>query len=174
MKKRIFTVIISAFLLFTLCSCAKQAQNQKDPAETEQNNPTAYTSAQQITDAFMQVCRDKDVQKMYDMYYNDMLDKTYERIKDNITRENFDLLLSEEMESIESYELYEYGKCEEVAASVSPLYYVDYINYSATGEETGIPEESVTSCAVLRVFKNDGGQSDHMLAEIDGAWYVTQ
>ena len=180
MKKSIFTIILLAIMLTALVSCRTQ-QNASDEAEAEstenaENAETqqsvSFASDEELAEKFMEVCEQGDVEKMYALYYNDMLGATYERIKENDSKEDFDATLKEEMRTISRYELYKYGG-EELTASVSPLYYVDYMHYSSSGEDTGLTDEQVTDCSVLRVYKDNSAYSDHMLAKIDGEWYVT-
>ena len=174
MKKSIFTIILLAVMITTLVSCHTQqsASNgaEAESAEIQQNG--SFATDEELADKFMEICKEGDVEKMYALYYNDMLGETYERIKENVSKEDFDAALKEEMLTISSCELYKYGG-EELTASVSPLYYVDYMHYRSSGEDTGLTDEQVTDCSVLRVYKDNSSYSDHMLAKIDGEWYVT-
>ncbi len=174
------TNLISMAIIIALCVAVVlifKANNSpvQEPAEQQdvlQQDTSGFASAKDLAQEFIEICAKKDVQAMYGLYYDDMLTKSYERTSANISKENFDFLLGEEMGAITSYELFEYGGTE-MPNTVSPLYYVDYFHYSGTHEETGLSEKAVTSCATLRVYNDPDTYSDHMLACIDGAWYIT-
>ncbi len=134
--------------------------------------PVGFTTAEALADGFMTACSNADVNEMSSLYYGDMFDQIYERTANNLSRENFDLLIAEEMKVIERYELYKYGG-EEMQSSVSPLYYVNYFHYGSARADTEFEESQVTDCATLRVYKTDGNYTDHMFACIDGNWYIT-
>jgi len=185
MKKILTILIVSAMLLTMFSSCSKKSEESGSDSKennaadiTEKSDDKAeegtvrFKSSEEITEAFMNACKDGDTETMYSLYYNNMLDATYERIKDNISKEDFDERLKTEMTSFTTHEVYNYGD-EDLPSTVSPLYYVDYTNYGMTGADTGLTEEQVTDCAVLRVYNETGAYSDHMFAKIDGDWYVT-
>ncbi len=167
MLKRISIMILASVVALSLVSCKK---NDDSLISSDTETTVTYKTAQELTDAFMSACKDGDIESVYDMYYDDMLMDTYERIKGHVTKEQFDSMLTYEMMSFTDYELFEYG-CEEMPATVSPLYYVNYLFYGSTGSDTDFTEDMVTSCANLRVYANNNG-TDHMLAEINGAWYI--
>lgn len=178
MKKAILTImlVLSVCVCFSACKSQGSDNTQSNSDDTQANqsesDSNSYSSAAELADAFLETCKDKDIEKMYGLYYDDMLNATYDRIKDKVSKESFEAMIIDEMGTINEYKLYEYG-CEELPSTVSPLYYVNYIHYGATGSDTDFEESSVTDCANLRVYKTDGSFSDHMLAEIDGSWYVT-
>lgn len=180
MKNKLTVIFAALMLLFCLTSCSGKDANAKDSEnangeieQTEEKRETKYSTADELAEEFMNVCKDGDVEKMYGLYYDDMLSDTYERVKDKLSKEDFDSLLADEMKTISDYAVFEYGS-DDLPATVSPLYYVNYMHYGMTGSDTELTEQQLTNCAVLRVFKPDNSQSDHMLAEIDGSWYVIE
>lgn len=154
-------------------SSENSAEGSSDSKKDADSSEGKYKSKDDLADEFMKICADGDTEKMYQLYYDDIMGKTYDRIKDQVSKEDFDKLLSDEMKSLTRNEVIAYGS-EELPNTVSPLYYVDYLYYSTTGgESTGLTDEQCTDCAVLRVYKEDSTYSDHMMACIDGAWYLT-
>ncbi len=124
----------------------------------------------EFAEKFIDISKSGNIEEMYELYYDDMLNQTYERVKHNLTKEQFDSMIKEEMISITDYELIEYGS-EEMPATVPALDYVDYLYYINTGSETSLTEEMVTSCAKLCV-DTQNGYSEHIIAEINGEWYL--
>lgn len=178
MKNKLTIIFAALMLLLCLTSCSKRGAEVKDgensgsdAEQTAESQDTAYKTADELAEEFMNICSDGDVEKMYGLYYDDMLSDTYERVKDKLSKEDFDSLLADEMKTLSDYTVFEYGS-EDLPSNVSPLYYVNYMHYGMTGEDTEFTEQQLTNCAVLRVYKPDNSQSDHMLAEIDGSWYV--
>ncbi len=161
MLKRVLLTIVACILILSFVSCNNDTDIQAE---------NGFNTAQELAEKFVSAGKNGDLSSIYDMYYNDMLNDTYERVNNHLTKDQFDSLLKQEMARFSDYELFEYG-CEEMPASVSPLYYVDYLFYGTTGTETGLTEDMVTSCANLRV-NIDNSFTDHMLAQIDGLWYV--
>ena len=149
-------------MVFCCISCNKETATES----SEKGKETAIVFAEK----FIDISKNGNIEMMYELYYNDMLNDTYERVKDFLTKEQFNSMIQQEMTSITDYELFVYGS-QEMPSTFPPLYYVDYLYYRTTGSETGLSEDIVTNCANLRVYI-DNGYTDHMIAEINGEWYV--
>lgn len=163
--KRIIVAFVLCLVTLLMCACSQN--------ENEGNNlpEVKYETADELAEKFMSVCKDGNVGEMYNLYYDDMLDDMYERVKNNLSREQFDSYIKSEMMSFVDYELTEYGE-ENMQTTSSPLFNLNYIFYRATGTETDFTEDMVTSCANIRLYSENGNATDHVFAEINGSWYV--
>ena len=130
-----------------------------------------FTEYTELSDKFMEFCENGDVDGMFSLYYDNGLMKTYERMKDKLTLDQFKSLIKEEMATVYSFEEMEYGS-EDMPEISSPLSYVNQFLYRAGLEPLQLTENQVTDCANLRVYKNGGYPSDYILACIDGFWYL--
>ncbi len=147
-----------------------QAQEVQQEAQQEvQQEVVEYTEYTDLTDAFMEYCKQGDVEKISSLYYGDL----FEKLRSNathLTDEQFDEAMKADMATIYSFEEYFFG-CEELPPINSPLGYVNQIYHNAFGEVLPLTDQQVTDCCDLRVYKTNGAFADHMMAKIDGLWY---
>ena len=169
MIKKILSVFFGVIVLLTFVSCnkndVKAGENQ-----TEIQEIVKYNTAEELAEKFMEVSRAGDIEGMHKLYYNDMLAKFHETISDKVSREEFDALISEEMKGFVDYELFMYGGAE-LLPSAPPAYYVNYFYYLSTGTEANLNDDLISDCANIRVY-SALKKTDHMLAKVDGSWYV--
>jgi len=176
--KKIFLLVLCLILTAGAFGCKEEPQPVTEGTSTtektleilkpEQEKFTEYTD---LTDRFMEYCENGNLEGMYSLYYDDMLTKTYQRISDKVSKEEFDAGIKAEMESVYSYEEFEYG-CPEMPAMSSPLSYVNQLMSYSGGDPLELTDDRVTNCVNLRVYKYDTAYpSDHMMACIDGYWY---
>ena len=133
-----------------------------------QSKFTKYTD---LSAKFMEYCETGNVDGMFSLYYDNALEKTYERVKDDLTKEEFRSRLQQEMLTVYDYEEMEYGSSDMPAMS-SPLSYVNQFLYRSGLETLTLTDAQVTDCTNLRVYKQNGYAYDYILACIEGYWYV--
>lgn len=173
--KKLLIIMISILLIASLASCKSEEALGKDSATSKAleaiNSKEKFTTYQDLINRFMEYCEGGNLEGVYGLYYDDLLTKTYKRISDKVSKEEFDEGLKAEMATIYSYEEFEYG-CPEMPAMSSPLSYVNQLMYYSGGESLDLTDDKVTNCVDLRVYKYDSAYpSDHMLACIEGYWY---
>ena len=173
--KKILIIAASLLLIlsFTACKTEKELgkESATDKAIEALDNKEKFTQYQDLVDRFMEYCESGNLEGVYDLYYDDLLTKTYKRISDKVSKQEFEAGIKAEMESIYSYEEFEYG-CEEMPPMSSPLSYVNQLMYYSGGEALKLTDAQVSNCVDLRVYKYDTAYpSDHMLACIEGYWY---
>ncbi len=175
MKNKLFTFLSIIMLLTLLCSCnaGNKDINNKDENQVVKSNKAVYETSEAIINSFLQICKDGDIEKMYDIYYDDFLTKMLEDSQSGMDKETFDGLLKEEMQSIQNSQVYRYGSLE-LLDNVSPFHYVNYHYSMIYGKDIPLEngDELVTDCTVLRVYMNDGSYGDHVFIEIDGHWFA--
>ena len=170
--KKTALLMLCALLLLSFAAC-KEEQQEKDTenVEVQQEEKEKFTEYEKLTDRFMEYCESGNVEGVYSLYYDNMLEKLYDGMKDKITKEQFDGLLREEMATIYSFEEFEYG-CPEMPAMSSPLSYVNQLLYNSGRESLKLTDAQVSNCVDLRVYKEGAAYpSDHMMACIEGYWY---
>lgn len=181
MKKLLCTLafVLCGMLLF--CACSKDGAKQNEAEEkitTEEEKETemekvTYTKYQDLTDAFMQVCANGDVEGVYALYYDDYLTKTVERmVTDQEAKKNFNAALAAEMQSYVDFVEYPYGG-PELNHARSPLGYANEIYANSNGGITlPFSDSQVKDCVNLRVYREDGSFRDHFMIQLDdGLWY---
>lgn len=125
-----------------------------------------------LTDKFMEICKEGDVDTLYDLYYDDYLAKMRENMAEVPDKKIFDANLKNEMLNIVDFEEFEYGGSELLAIQ-SPGSYVAYIYYQVNNQkDLPLSDSDVQDCVDLRVYLSNGGYTDHMMAKIDGYWYL--
>lgn len=169
--KKIALLMLCALLMLSFTAC----KEEKEAAETEnavvEQEKEKFTEYEKLTDRFMEYCESGNVEGIYSLYYDNMLEKMYDGMSDKLTKEQFDALLKEEMATIYSFEEFEYG-CPEMPAMSSPLSYVNQLLYNTGEESLKLTDAQVTNCVDLRVYKEGSAYpSDHMMACIEGYWY---
>lgn len=166
--KRIL-ILIACICLICFAGC--KDETSPSTGEVVESEKEKFESYQDLTDRFMEYCEAGDLEGVYSLYYDDLLTKTYERISDKVSKDEFEAGIIAEMQSVYSFEEFEYG-CAEMPAMSSPLSYVNQLMYYSGGDPLEIEESRVTNCVDLRVYKmNSSHPSDHMMACIDGYWY---
>ena len=176
MKKYIWALALILCMVFVFCACTQKTENDiinnEEKKETQMEKVT-YTKYQDLTDAFMQVCANGDVEGMYALYYDDYLTKTVERmVTDEEAKKNFNAALKEEMHRIVDFMEYHYGG-PELNHARSPLGYANEI-YSRSNGGVSLPfsDSQVKDCVDLRVFRDDGSYRDHFMIQLeDDCWY---
>jgi hypothetical protein len=169
--KKIALLMLCALLMLSFTAC----KEEKEAAETEnavvEQEKEKFTEYEKLTDRFMEYCESGNVEGIYSLYYDNMLEKMYDGMSDKLTKEQFDALLKEEMATIYSFEEFEYG-CPEMPAMSSPLSYVNQLLYNTGEESLKLTDAQVSNCVDLRVYKEGSAYpSDHMMACIEGYWY---
>lgn len=124
-----------------------------------------------LTDKFMEACKEGDVDTLYDIYYDDFLNMTRENMDPVPEKEMFDANIRNEMLNIVDFEEFEFGG-PELLATQSPGSYVAYIYYQANNKhDLPLKDSDIQNCVDLRVYTSNGGFTDHMMAQIGGYWY---
>lgn len=169
--KKIALLMLCALLMLSFAAC----KEEKEAAETEnaevEQEKEKFTEYEKLTDRFMEYCESGNVEGIYSLYYDNMLEKMYDGMSDKLTKDQFDALLKEEMATIYSFEEFEYG-CPEMPAMSSPLSYVNQLLYNTGEESLKLTDAQVSNCVDLRVYKEGSAYpSDHMMACIEGYWY---
>ncbi len=173
--KKILIITISLLLVLSLAACNQTKDLYKestaDKAHKALDKREKFTRYEDLTNRFMEYCQSGNLEGVYSLYYDDLLTKTYQRISDKITKEEFDAGIKAEMETIYSYEEFEYG-CDKMPTISSPLSYVNQLIYHTGGETLKLSDSQVSNCVDLRVYRYESAYpSDHMMACIDGYWY---
>lgn len=173
--KKIFVIALALLLLLCAFGCKKEnnvTDKTGEKTKVEEDSREKFTQYQMLTARFMEYCQSGNVEGMYSLYYDNRLEKTYNRISDKISKQEFEALLKEEMSTVYSYREFEYG-CAEMPDMSSPLSYVNQFLYNSGSEVLNLPEAKVTNCVNLRVYKEgEAYPSDYMMICTDGLWYI--
>lgn len=168
--KKILALVLCALCLLAFAACKEEAA-EVESTEVQESEKEKFKDYETLTDRFMEYCEAGNLEGIYDLYYDNMLEDLYERVSDKLSKSEFDALLKEEMATIYSFEEFEYG-CEEMPAMSSPLSYVNQLLYNSGGESLELTDAQVSNCVDLRVYKEGSAYpSDHMMACIEGYWY---
>lgn len=144
-----------------------------DEGDSEEQKEVKYESIEALSDSFMEICKNGDVEGMYALYYDDMLKKIS---SETYTGENAEKMLQaslvSEMATIVDFDEYEYGSTDLPPTMTAYQYVATFYSGATNGGELDIDADRIDNCADLRVYRNDGTYRDHMMARIDGYWYL--
>lgn len=143
----------------------------KEEAKEKAPSKYKFEKFEDLSDKFLEVCKNGDVEELYHLYYDDFLEGMRLNMEDVPTKEEFNKGLRENMLTITGFDEYEYG-CPELPPTQSPGAYASYI-YSMVnnGEKFPIATNEIDNCVNLVVYIENMYQTNHFMVEIDGYWY---
>ncbi len=142
-------------------------QEQEEAEEPE----LKFENYVDLTDKFMECCKNGDVESLYGLYYDDGLTKMRLNMAEAVDKETFDKNIKTEMSRITGFDEYEYG-CPELPPTSSPETYASYIYYQANNQkELQLNGAYVENCVNLVVYIDGGYQTNHFMIQVDGLWY---
>lgn len=138
---------------------------------SEEPEKVKYVSYTDLSDKFLELCKNGDIDGLYDLYYDDYLTKMRENMADAPSKEVFDRNIKAEMLRVTGFDEYEYGT-PELPPTGTPMSYASFIYYQANNEKSlPVPDGSITDCVNLVVYIDGGYQTNHFMVQIDGYWY---
>ncbi len=124
-----------------------------------------------LSDKFLEVCKAGDIEALYDLYYDGLLDETRLNMETVPTKEEFDAGLRSDMLSVTGFEEYEYGTVE-LPPTQSPGSYAAFIyNMANNGKTLPINDADIENCVNLVVYIDNMYQTNHFMVQVDGYWY---
>lgn len=144
----------------------------KEENEKEEES-VKYESIQALSDAFMDICKRGDADAMYALYYDNLLEKRVEEMcTDEESRKMYDANFASEMATVADFDEFEYGSTDLPPTMTAYQYVYTFYSSATDGGELPVTEDRIDNCADLRVYREDGTYRDHMMARIDGYWYL--
>lgn len=124
-----------------------------------------------LTDKFLEVCSDGDVDELYHLYYPGFLEEARLNMQEVQSKEVFDSGLSADMKRITGAEEFEYGT-PELAPTGTPASYAAFI-YSQVngGKQIPLDVTAIEDCVNLLVYIDNMYQTNHFMIKIGGYWY---
>lgn len=142
-------------------------------AQKEQKLPSKYKfeKFEDLSDKFFEVCKAGDVNDLYHLYYDGILEDMRLNMKEVPDKATFDAGLRENMLSVTGFDEYEFG-CPELPPTQSPGSYASYI-YSRVnnGKQLPISASQIENCVNLVVYIDNMYQTNHFMIQVDGLWY---
>ena len=177
----VFVVVIAAAVICVgfLAKDKLGVSNVSDTSDTEQvsevldkeNEGYKFENFMDLSDKFLEACKNADVNEMYNLYYEGFLDGMRLNMQEAPSKEEFDEGLKENMLKVTGFDEYQYG-CAELPPTQSPGSYAAYI-YSMVnnGKEMPLSVSEIEDCVNLVVYLENAYKTNHFMAKIDGYWY---
>jgi len=150
---------------------ADSAQQMNTVAETVENSKYKFETYTDLTDKFMELCKNGDIKELYNLYYGDFLEGMRLNMEPVPTKEAFEAGLKSNMLSITGFDEYEYGSME-IPPTQTPGSYANFIYSQVNGGKTlPLSDVDIEDCVNLVVYINNMYQTNHFMAKINGYWF---
>lgn len=175
----IFAVIIlgcTAALVFAAVNNREEKEVENSEPQTENVQQievkTKYDNFMDLSDKFFEICKAGDIDSLYDLYYDGVLEGMRLNMEDVPSKETFDAGLKQNMLSVTGFEEYEYGSME-LPPTQTPGQYASYI-FAMVNNGASLPfsASEVENCVNLVVFINNTHSTNHFMVKIGGYWYL--
>ena len=142
------------------------------PEKTKTPSKYKFEKFEDLSDKFFEVCKSGDVDELYNLYYDGLLEGMRLNMQEVPDKETFDRGLRENMLAVTGFEEYEYGSVE-LPPTQSPGSYASYI-YGMVNNGKTLPfsPSQVENCVNLLVYIDNMYQTNHFMVQIDGLWYL--
>lgn len=173
----VFFALIVGFTVMLIVGAVTGKEERQTNADTEMvdmevivDEKPKYKTYGELADKFLEVCNAGNVYELYDMYYDDLLEKARLSMNPVPDKTMFDAGLKENMLRITGFDEYTYG-CVELLDVQPPGAYASQIYYKMYGESLPFSADIVEDCVNLVVYLDNMYETNHFMVQIDGYWY---